>query len=488
MQDGAVDIIRLGREVLPLPIVVEERRERRGPEPEHRAQGRDRLLVVVHRHGDPHLGQELAGPHEVGPPPEGRDREVVRVIGRGGHEHAQARLQIEGRNDVRHELPGGKEVLEALDGESIALAVEGELSDLLVVDEADEIVVHNGVLEPDEERRHVPPPVLDEADIHVEGQVLAGPSHLLGLLLAPDREYEIAPLRHVPDVGQHVIQQVHVVEVGHQGHPRVTGLGDDGAGRKDVGELEVLHQIRHVHGAQGVVPDEVRIEIRVIAEVLVKVLRRIADGLVEDVLVVVEEGASLEDRAALLLDEPLGGEEDGLIRVPLEILGVDVDVGGEAEALEALGEGRLMHADRLGVTGDLGHLVPVLLERPARDEGTAVGVEMRLDVTGYVALRSGPERVEVDLVEPGDPPEVDVPPGHLGVHLGEGVHRPHDRGVEQNDLVEFGQALPAVGLHGRLVRPDVEADVLAQNDLVGEAGQFRVALRGQIPVDDDGEL
>ena len=113
---------------------------------------------------------------------------------------------------------------------------------------------------------------------------------------------------------------------------------------------------------------------------------------------------------------------------------------------------------------------------------------MRLYVTGDVALRRGSERVEVNLVEPGDPPEVDIPSGHLGVHLGEGVHRSHDRRIEQDDLVEFCQTLPAVGLHCRLVRPDVEADVLSQNDLVGEAGQSRVTLRGQISIDDNSEL
>ena len=49
MEDGSVDVIRLRREVLPLPVVVEERLESGRPEPEHGAQRGDDLLVSIER-------------------------------------------------------------------------------------------------------------------------------------------------------------------------------------------------------------------------------------------------------------------------------------------------------------------------------------------------------------------------------------------------------------------------------------------------------
>ena len=113
---------------------------------------------------------------------------------------------------------------------------------------------------------------------------------------------------------------------------------------QDVGELEVLHQVCHVHGAQGVVPDEVRVEVGVVAQVLVEVESGVPGGLANQVLVVVEEGTALEDRAALLLNEPFGSEEHRGEGVTLQVLGIDVHVGDKTEPLETLGERSLMKA------------------------------------------------------------------------------------------------------------------------------------------------
>ena len=273
-----------------------------------------------------------------------------------------------------------------------------------------------------------------------------------------------------------------------EGDLLLLGLAGDSLRGQDVGELEVLHQVRHVHGAQGVVPDEVHIEVRVVAQVGVELGAGLAHGLAQDVVVGAEEGATLEDRAALVPDDLDRGEENGAEVEALHVLGVDVDVGGETEALEALGEGNLVHAHRLLVAVDLGHLVPVVLKGLGGDQGAAVGVEVGLEVAGKITLFGIAEGVEGDLVEPGDAPEVDVPTGHLGEHLLEGVHRSHDGGVEQHDLIELGEPLPAVALHGRLVGPDVQSLVLPQDDVVREGAQLGVALGGQLAVDDDGQL
>ena len=90
--------------------------------------------------------------------------------------------------------------------------------------------------------------------------------------------------------------------------------------------MEVLDNVLHVHRAQDVVPDEVRVEVGVIAQVLVEVEGGVADGLANQVLVVVEEGPALEDGAAPLRNELLGGEEHRGEGVALQVLGVDVDI------------------------------------------------------------------------------------------------------------------------------------------------------------------
>ena len=113
---------------------------------------------------------------------------------------------------------------------------------------------------------------------------------------------------------------------------------------------------------------------------------------------------------------------------------------------------------------------------------------MGLEVAGQVTLEGVTKRIKGDFVEPGDAPEVDVPAGHLGEHLLKGVDRPHDGGVEQHDLVELGELLPAVGVQSRLVGPDIEALVLPQDDVVGEDTQLGVALGRELAVDDDDQL
>ena len=109
-------------------------------------------------------------------------------------------------------------------------------------------------------------------------------------------------------------------------------------------------------------------------------------------------------------------------------------------------------------------------------------------MTGQVPLQGMPEGVAGGQVEPGDAPEVDVSAGHLGEHLLEGVHRSHDGGVEQDDLVELDEPVPAVALHGRFVGPGIQALVLPQDDVVREGGQLGIALGGQLTVDDNDQL
>ena len=115
-------------------------------------------------------------------------------------------------------------------------------------------------------------------------------------------------------------------------------------------------------------------------------------------------------------------------------------------------------------------------------------MEVGLEVARKIPLGRMPEGVIGHLMEPGDAPEVDVPAGHLGEHLLEGVHRPHDGGVEQDDFVELDEPVPAVALQGRLVGPGVQPLVLTQNDVVREGAQLGVARGGQFAVDDNDQL
>ena len=468
--------------------MVEQRLEGLGTEPEHGSQRSDGLLGRVKRNIESQFAQKRLGTLEVGAPSVGEDREVVGVVRGRGSQEAQTRLGVEGGDDVLDEVSRGKQVLEALVGESVTHRIRVELSDLLVVRVAHDVVVVDDVLPRHEEGADVAPPVLHEAHLDVVGQPLAGSLDLLHLLRAGGAQEDVDALGHVADVLQRGLDQIHVVQMRDEGDLLLLGLADDRLRGQDVGELEILHQVRHVHRAQGVVPDEVRVEVRVVAQVGVELDTGLAHGLVEDVVVGAEEGAALEDRAALVPDDLDRGEEDRAEGVALHVLGVDVDVGGEAEALEALGEGHLVQTHRLLVAVDLRHLVPIVLEGLGGHQGATVGVEVGLEVSGQVALEGIAEGVVSDLVEPGDAPEIDVPAGHLGEHLLEGVDRPHDGGVEQDDLVELGELLPAVGVQARLVGPDIQPLVLPQDDVVREDAQLGVALGRQLAVDDDDQL
>jgi hypothetical protein len=113
---------------------------------------------------------------------------------------------------------------------------------------------------------------------------------------------------------------------------------------------------------------------------------------------------------------------------------------------------------------------------------------VRLDVPGDEPLLDRPEGVDGELVEPGDPPEVDVALAHLREHLGEGVDGAHDGCVEQDDFVEFAEPGPSHPLQRGLVGPRVQAHVVAQDHGVGEGVELGVALGREVPVDDDHQL
>lgn len=110
---------------------------------------------------------------------------------------------------------------------------------------------------------------------------------------------------------------------------------------------------------------------------------------------------------------------------------------------------------------------------------------MGLDVLRQVAEGTAAERILRYLVEFGDAPEVQITLIHCLEHFGEWVNRAHDGRVEQHDFIEMRQILPAMGFHGRLVSPYVEALVRADDEIISVRGQFRLALGVEFSIADN---
>ena len=264
------------------------------------------------------------------------------MIRGGGRQDAELRLPIEEGEDVLDECSGRQDVLEAFEGEALPDRARIDLGDLLVVDEADEVVVEDEFAGADEQGGDIAAAIDDRAHDDVIRQSFDRGAHGIRFLLGADGDDDVRVIGHRGGVVEHLVEELHVVDVHDERQAAPLRLERGRARRQHVGELEVLHEVGELAGPQKVLPDEARIEVGLIAQVLVQVERGVAHGLIEDVFVVVEEGAPFEDRAALLGDEPLGGEDDGVGGAADQIARVDVEVPGEPEVLEALREGLLV--------------------------------------------------------------------------------------------------------------------------------------------------
>ena len=74
--------------------------------------------------------------------------------------------------------------------------------------------------------------------------------------------------------------------------------------------------------------------------------------------------------------------------------------------------------------------------------------------------------------------------GHGVKHLLQGAHGAHQGGVGHDDLVKLGEFLPPVGIQRGLVGPDVEALILAHNDVPGKLRERGAALCAELAVAD----
>ena len=131
-----------------------------------------------------------------------------------------------------------------------------------------------------------------------------------------------------------------------------------------------------------------------------------------------------------------------------------------------------MFPDRIVIILDSWQIAPIVLEHLGGNQGTTIGVEMRLDVTRNVAFRGRAERIHGVFMKPGDAPEIDISLIHLGEHFRERIDRTHNRGIEHDDFIELRQMVPPGCLQGGFVGPSVEPFVLTYNQPIRPGLEF----------------
>ena len=186
------------------------------------------------------------------------------------------------------------------------------------------------------------------------------------------------------------------------------------------------------------------------------------DGLAVLVERVVEEGAALEQGAAV--DQQRRGLLDGRVGRAVAVHG-EGDLPGVAELGEVAGEARLVPLDGVAVGGDRRHPFPVLTEVRGRQEPAAHRDPVGLEVAGQ--LTPGQEGVGTHGGVLGHAPEGDVAPVRgAGEDLLPGPQRRVVGVVGQDELVEVGEPLPAQVLQAGPVGADVEPLIGALEDLI----------------------
>ena len=153
----------------------------------------------------------------------------------------------------------------------------------------------------------------------------------------------------------------------------------------------------------------------------------------------------------------------------------------EAAVTERLCEHDLVLLNGVFVAREHRQLRPVVPPLRRLVHAAAHGDPERLQMLGQHP-RSG-ERVGLEARVVGHPPEVELPGIHPLEHRRERAHRAEPRVVAQHDLVVLIELVAEVCKH-RLVPTDVEAGVLAHDDLVAHTRKRGPAPLGELAVDD----
>ena len=202
------------------------------------------------------------------------------------------------------------------------------------------------------------------------------------------------------------------------------------------------------------------------------------------------KAAALEQRTLFLPQKARRADEQRIVGELLQIVGLDIDVPLEALILKLFGEHGLVPLHRVGVAFDHRHIVPIILQFRGLDKALAVDDEMGLDVHRQIVIKVlALEGVRLCAVVDRQTPEIEILIFPHGVkHFLERAHRTHQGRVRHDDLVKFSELRPAVRIQRRFVGPDVEALVLAHDDVVGKLFKGRAALCAELAVADDDQL
>ena len=261
-------------------------------------------------------------------------------------------------------------------------------------------------------------------------------------------------------------------------------------GLDDAGQTEVTGKLVRVHGADHVFPDEVQRIIRFIPQVSVQLLHRLTGRIVQVGFQRVHKAAALEQRA-LFLPQQLGrADQQRIVSEIFQVIGLDIDIPLKTAFLELLGKDSLVPLDGIVVVGDHGHVVPVLLQFRAFYKTLAVNDEVGLDMHRQIAIDVlALERIGLGAVVDGQAPEVEILIlGHGVKHLFQRAHGAHQGRVGHDDLVKLRQLIPAVGIQRRFVGPDIQALVLAHDDVIRKLREGRAALGAEFAVADHDQI
>ena len=261
-------------------------------------------------------------------------------------------------------------------------------------------------------------------------------------------------------------------------------------GWDDARQPQIAGELMRVHGADHVFPDEVERVVGLIAQVGIQLLHRLACRIVEVGFQRVHKAAALKKRALFLAQQFRRADQQRIVGKVFEVVGLDIDVPLETAILELLGKNGLVPLDGIVIVGDHGHVIPILLQLRALDKALAVDDEVRLDVHRQIIINVlALERIGLGAVVDGQAPEVEILIlGHGVKHLFQRAHGTHQGRVGHDDLVKLRQLIPAIGIQRRFVGPDIQALVLAHNDVIRKLREGRAALGAEFAVADHDQF
>ena len=394
MADRTVLRQRLRREVSMLPAVVKQRCERARTEPKHTAVGRNGRFFTRDGHIQPQILHQLLRIFKVRAPAAGAHIHKIQSVGRVRRaKDTEVRVLLKLAQNIQHMRRIFADILIADIAEPCTHAAGLCLDGFFIMHKAGVVIFPQLRGQITEEGRHIAALILH----HGHGNAVyrqAGKGCLdLRLFIGTARcDKDIGLRREFGSKSPALVEHIHKIQMHGQRDAAVLAkalcrIGILHGRFNDAGQRQIPCEVVGVHRPDHILPDQLQRVVRLIAQIVIQLLHRLACGIVEVGLQLMHKAAALEKRAFFFAQQQRRADQQRVVGKLLQVIGLDIDIPLKALIPELLGEHSLIPLHRVGVAFDHRHRIPIGLQFRVLHKALAIDNEMGLDMHRQIVVK-----------------------------------------------------------------------------------------------------